>query len=119
MVEEIFGPVFPLITYKKFDEVIHYLTVVQEKPLAVYFFGKKNGPNQMRILNETSSGAVATNEVIMQVASEYLPFGGVGGSGYGRYHGKYGFDCMSNLKSCLIKKPTDYYPFNQMMPPMD
>jgi len=85
--------------------------------LALYFFGKRNGPNQQRIINETSSGAVATNDVIIQVATEFLPFGGVGHSGYGRYHGKAGFDTMSNMKSCLVKPVADFRPFNGAMPP--
>jgi len=117
LTEEIFGPILPVLTYKHFDEVISYITTEQEKPLALYFFGTRNGPNQQRIINETSSGAVATNEVIMQVASAFLPFGGVGHSGYGRYHSKAGFETMSNMKSCLVKPVADFRPFNGAMPP--
>lgn len=64
MQEEIFGPLLPLITYKNFDEVIDFIND-DEKPLAVYYFGKHNGPNQKRIENETITGGLATHEVIM------------------------------------------------------
>jgi aldehyde dehydrogenase (NAD+) len=58
-----------------------------------------------------------TNEVILQVANADLPFGGVGESGYGRYHGFVGFKEFSNAKSCMIKNPTNFYPLNILKPP--
>jgi acyl-CoA reductase-like NAD-dependent aldehyde dehydrogenase len=87
MQEEIFGPLLPIIT------------------LVIYYFGTKNGANYKRVEQETSSGALVTNEIIMQDGNLDLPFGGVGQSGYGRYHGYEGFKSFSNMKSMLIKSP--------------
>lgn len=105
--DEIFGPILPIITYKNLDEAIDYINEEQEKPLAIYYFGKHNSANQKRLINETSSGGFASHEVIMQAASPFLPFGGVGFSGHGRYHGYEGFKTFSNMKSLLIKRPLD------------
>lgn len=117
MQDEIFGPILPLIVYKEFDEVIDHITS-GDKPLASYYFGNQKGANFKRFLNEVSAGAVATNEVVMQVANEFLPFGGVGGSGYGRYHGIMGYQQFSNPKSCLVKGVWDMFPFNAAIPPL-
>ena len=65
MQEEIFGPIFPLITYTKIDEAIKYISQEQEKPLVVYYFGSRNGPNQARVIRGTSSGSVCVNDTIM------------------------------------------------------
>ena len=65
-------------------------------------------------MNETSSGSFTTNEVILQVINYNLPFGGVGESGMGRYHGKKGFEELSNMKSYLMRPILDYAPFNKM-----
>jgi len=117
MQEEIFGPIFPLLTYKTLDEAIEYISEEQEKPLVVYYFGKKNGPGQKRVLKETSSGSLVVNETIYQIINTDLPFGGVGHSGYGRYHGISGFKAFSNEKSVLVKPPLDCFPFNLIYPP--
>lgn len=90
MTEEIFGPILPVMTYKNFDEAIEFITS-RDKPLSAYFFGNVKSANYKRFLNDVSTGAINTNDVFMQVASQYLPFGGVGPSGYGRYHGEAGF----------------------------
>lgn len=79
-----------MIVYKNFNEVINHINS-GDKPLAAYYFGNHKGTNCKRFLNEVSAGAIATNEVVMQVVNEHLPFGGVGGSGYGRYHGLMGY----------------------------
>ena len=117
MQDEIFGPLLPLITFREFDEVIDFIND-NEKPLAIYYFGKHNGDNQKRVITETSSGGFASHEVIMQAASPFLPFGGVGHSGQGRYHGYEGFKAFSNMKSLLIKKGYDKFPYNMSFPPM-
>jgi len=99
--DEIFGPIWPMITYKNFDEVINYIKN-DEKPLAMYYFGQKDSVNHRRLERETSSGAFAVNDCVMQIANCNLPFGGVGASGSGRYHGLEGFKQFSNPKSVLI-----------------
>jgi acyl-CoA reductase-like NAD-dependent aldehyde dehydrogenase len=86
MKEEIFGPIIPILTYSAIEECVDYISN-DEKPLVVYFFGEKNGANQQKVADGTSSGAFVVNEMILQVANPNLPFGGVGYSGYGRCNG--------------------------------
>lgn len=117
MQEEIFGPLFPMMTYKNLDEALDYITTEHDKPLVVYYFGKKNGTNMMNVRDNTSSGTFVVNETIYQILNTDLPFGGVGGSGYGRTHGLQGFESFSNMKSCLIKPSLDCFPFNAVYPP--
>jgi len=69
------------------------------------------------VQERTRSGSFIVNETIYQIINADLPFGGVGASGYGRYHGKWGFRSFSNQKSLLIKPPLDCFPFNQVYPP--
>lgn len=96
MQEEIFGPILPVVTFSDVDEAIRFVNE-RPKPLALYYFGKKRGA---RLVTEaTSSGAICINDTIMQLANRHLPFGGVGNSGYGKYHGKYSFEIFSHLKS--------------------
>ena len=116
MKDEIFGPIFPLISYKSLDEAIEYVGEL-EKPLVVYYFGDKDGENYKRVLEETSSGSLVVNDTIYQILNTDLPFGGVGNSGYGRYHGISGFKTFSNMKSVLVKPPLDVFPFNMVFPP--
>jgi len=116
LTDEIFGPIWPMWTYQNFDEVVDYIND-DEKPLSLYYFGTKNGANQKRLEKETSSGSLVINDCLMQVANVYLPFGGVGASGYGRYHGYEGFKQFSNPKSMLVSPVTDYAPFNKAFPP--
>lgn len=101
MQEEIFGPILPVMDYEDLTEAI---SIVNElpKPLALYFFSK-NKHNQERILRETSSGGVAINDTVSYEVSSSLPFGGVGPSGMGNYHGKASFDTFSHKKSVLNK----------------
>lgn len=117
MQDEIFGPILPMLVYKDFSEVIDFI-LEREKPLAAYFFGNIKSNNFKTFEREVSTGAIATNDVVMQVSNDHLPFGGVGASGYGRYHGVAGFLQFSNPKSCLVKQPADYFPYNASMPPM-
>lgn len=101
MQDEIFGPIMPIITYEDLDEVIKIINS-RPKPLALYFFSK-NKSNINKILSKTSSGGTCINDVIMHVASSYLPFGGVGESGMGKYHGKRSFFTFTHDKAVVHK----------------
>lgn len=114
MTDEIFGPLLPVIPYTDLNEVINYINS-KEKPLAVYYFSKDR-KKQRRMIMETSSGACLINDVLVHIANKNLPFGGVGESGMGRYHGKESFKVFSNLKAVmktnrLIDIPVKYPPF--------
>ncbi len=100
MQEEIFGPILPIIEYDRLDDVITLLKN-RPKPLAVYLFSQ-NKTTQHKIITNTSSGGVCINDTISQVSIPELPFGGVGDSGMGRYHGKATFNTFSNIKSVLV-----------------
>jgi aldehyde dehydrogenase (NAD+) len=99
MREEIFGPVLPLVAYDDLAEPIAAINR-DEKPLALYVF-TRDQETADRVLAETSSGGACVNEVMMHLLVNDLPFGGVGHSGYGAYHGKTGFDTFSHHKSVL------------------
>jgi aldehyde dehydrogenase (NAD+) len=99
MQEEIFGPILPIIEYTDINEAITLINS-RPKPLALYLFSQ-NKKLQNRILQETSSGGICINDTVMQVGVSSLPFGGVGDSGMGRYHGKASFDTFSHYKSVL------------------
>ena len=101
MQEEIFGPILPVMGYEDLPEAISIVNK-QPKPLALYFFSK-NKKNQERVLRETSSGGVSINDTVSYEVSSFLPFGGVGPSGMGNYHGKASFDNFSHKKSVLNK----------------
>ena len=100
MQEEIFGPIFPVMTFKDLDEVISFVNK-REKPLALYYFGK----DDQKILRHTTSGGACVNDVIMHIVNHKVPFGGVGNSGMGAYHGKDSFLTFSHRRS-VIKTPT-------------
>lgn len=99
MQEEIFGPILPIIEYSDIAEAIALINS-KPKPLALYLFSQ-NKNLQKRVLQETSSGGVCINDTIMHVGVTSLPFGGVGDSGIGNYHGKASFDTFSHHKSVL------------------
>lgn len=99
MQEEIFGPLLPILDFENVDDVIHDLKK-QEKPLALYLFTKSKA-NENLILHSLSFGGASINDTLMHVASGYLPFGGVGESGMGSYHGKSSFDTFTHEKSIL------------------
>lgn len=99
MADEIFGPILPVITYSRLDDVISRINK-RPKPLALYLFAG-NKDIRRKIIGEISFGGGAVNNTIMHIVSHYLPFGGVGQSGMGRYHGKYSFDTFSHTKSIL------------------
>ncbi|MBA4547881.1 aldehyde dehydrogenase [Thermoactinomyces intermedius] len=105
MQEEIFGPVLPVLTYCKLDEVIQ--TIRQKpKPLALYVFAE-NKNVQEKVIASLPFGGGCVNDTLMHVGTPHLPFGGVGPSGIGRYHGKYSFDCFSHQKG-MIKQTTRF-----------
>jgi acyl-CoA reductase-like NAD-dependent aldehyde dehydrogenase len=114
MQEEIFGPILPVLTYERIEEAIAFVND-RPKPLALYLFSK-NSRLQKQVLRETSSGNACINDTIMQVGVSGMPFGGVGDSGMGSYHGKAGFDAFSHYKSVLFKPfwldiPLRYAPY--------
>lgn len=102
MQEEIFGPILPVLSFLEIDEAINYINR-QEKPLALYYFGKSNKAQE--VLQNTSSGGSCINSTLLHVANHHLPFGGVGNSGMGRYHGKESFMAFSNHRA-IVKSPT-------------
>ncbi|MFT3803880.1 MAG: coniferyl aldehyde dehydrogenase [Burkholderiaceae bacterium] len=93
--EEIFGPLLPVLAYRTLDEAIRYVNE-HPRPLALYFFG--DDPNRQRVLEQTISGNVTINDTLMHYAQDDLPFGGVGPSGMGAYHGIEGFKALSHAK---------------------
>ncbi|XP_065369712.1 aldehyde dehydrogenase, dimeric NADP-preferring isoform X1 [Calliphora vicina] len=101
MQSEIFGPILPIINVESAYEAIKFINS-REKPLVVYVFSKSQKLVQEFIEN-TQSGGYCSNETIMHCGVDVLPFGGVGSSGMGSYHGKYGFDTFTHKKSCLGK----------------
>ncbi|MBX7148890.1 aldehyde dehydrogenase family protein [bacterium] len=101
MQEEIFGPVLPFTTYKNLDEAINFIND-RSKPLALYLF-TTNKSVQEKVIKETSAGGMAINDTVVHLAISELPFGGVGDSGMGSYHGKPGFDAFSHFKSILAR----------------
>ncbi len=96
MQEEIFGPILPIVAYGSIDEAIAYVNA-RPRPLALYYFGAR-GAALDRVLTQTVSGGVTVNNTAFHVLQENLPFGGVGPSGMGQYHGRAGFDTFSKLK---------------------
>ena len=98
MQEEIFGPIFPILTFNELDQVIEYVNS-RPKPLAFYYFG--NDKKGWEVIHKTSSGGACINDVIIHQVNDDLPFGGVGNSGIGKYHGKYGFDAFSNQRAIM------------------
>jgi coniferyl-aldehyde dehydrogenase len=100
--DEIFGPVLPVLGYRSLDEAIDYVNA-RPRPLALYLFSDRND-NQAAVLERTISGSVAVNDVLLQYLQDDLPFGGVGASGMGAYHGREGFDTFSHLKPVFIQR---------------
>ena len=103
MQEEIFGPVLPVIEFETIDEAFEIIKSI-EKPLAAYLFSDSSSVKD-RFLKEIPFGSGAINDCVMQVTNPNIPFGGVGNSGIGRYHGKYSFECFSHFKG-VLDKPT-------------
>ena len=97
MQDEIFGPILPVKTYQSIDEVVGYVNE-HDRPLGLYYFGN-DGDEKKTVLERTTSGGVTVNDVVMHVSMEDLPFGGVGPSGMGSYHGIDGFRTFSHAKA--------------------
>jgi len=115
MQEEIFGPVLPVKTYLGIDEAIAYVNA-HDRPLGLYYFGD-DASEREKVLSATTSGGVTVNDVIFHIAQEELPFGGVGPSGMGSYHGHDGFREFSHRKAVYTQLKKDIGPLLQMRPP--
>ena len=117
MTEEIFGPVLPIVTVDSFDDAVAKVNA-GEKPLAVYLFSNSRAKEQ-RVLAEISNGGTVINHLMFHVLAPGLPFGGVGNSGMGAYHGRWGFETFSHRKA-VLRKPTRpdpdllYPPYNRL-----
>lgn len=107
MQEEIFGPILPIISYETIEEAIAKVNSLP-KPLSCYLFTTRNSVKK-KILKEISFGGGAINEAVMHITNSYLPFGGVGNSGKGNYHGEAGFKAFTHYKS-MMDKPTWFDP---------
>ncbi len=101
MKEEIFGPLLPVFTFDSVNEVIETINT-KPKPLSMYIFSS-NKKFQQQLLNEVSFGGASVNDTIEHLGNHYLPFGGVGSSGIGAYHGKFSFDTFTHYKAVMIK----------------
>ena len=115
MTEEIFGPVLPVITLDSDESFLATATSFinsRPKPLALYFFG--NESDGWTMVRNTSSGGGCINDVIMHIANENMPFGGVGNSGMGRYHGKESFEAFSHTRSIIASSTRIDLPFRYM-----
>lgn len=116
MIDEIFGPLLPIIEVDSMVEAVN-LVNAREKPLALYLFS--NNPSIVELIKQqTSSGTLCINDAVIFMVNHNMPFGGVGQSGMGCYHGKWGFDTFSHLKpvmhrSFLADMPIRYAPFNK------
>ncbi|MDO7836480.1 coniferyl aldehyde dehydrogenase [Sphingobium sp. HBC34] len=115
MQDEIFGPLLPIRGYDKLDEVINRVNA-QDRPLALYYFGNDRDERET-LLERTTSGGVTINDVIMHCAQETLPFGGIGPSGMGVYHGVDGFREFSHRKSVHTQLNKDLAPMKLFRPP--
>lgn len=116
MQEEIFGPILPILTFKNLEEVIN---IIEDKPhpLALYIFSN-NKKNITKVTTNCRYGGGCVNDAVVHLATPEMPFGGVGASGMGSYHGKFGFETFSHKKSILDKKiwfdlPMRYQPYNK------
>jgi aldehyde dehydrogenase (NAD+) len=117
MREEIFGPVLPILTAVDLDEAMAFI-LARDKPLAAYLFSRSKD-SQQRFVDKISSGSMCINDVIMFMAVHELPFGGVGMSGMGQYHGRIGFDRLSHLKAVmrrttLPEPPVRFAPYSDL-----
>ena len=120
MGEEIFGPILPIIPYDTLDQAIDFIRQ-REKPLALYLFTQSRKTKE-RILNTCSFGGGCVNDTIIHLATHHMPFGGVGQSGMGSYHGKKSFETFSHYRSIVDKAtwldlPMRYQPLHQTQQP--
>jgi coniferyl-aldehyde dehydrogenase len=115
MQEEIFGPVLPIKTYEKVEEAIDYVNK-NDRPLGLYYFGQDGG-EERTVMDRTISGGVTINDVVFHVSMEELPFGGIGPSGMGSYHGHEGFKTFSHAKSIYHQPKINVSKLGGFMPP--
>jgi coniferyl-aldehyde dehydrogenase len=115
MQEEIFGPVLPVKSYRSVDEAIAYVNG-KDRPLGLYYFGDDEAERE-KVLSSTTPGGVTVNDVIMHVAQEELPFGGIGPAGMGSYHGVDGFREFSHRKAIFSQIKKDIGPLKALRPP--
>tara|TARA_R100001369_G_scaffold68243_1_gene95860 strand:- start:38 stop:517 length:480 start_codon:yes stop_codon:yes gene_type:complete len=113
MQEEIFGPILPVMEFEEIEQALSYINK-NEKPLALYYFGKDIGADQ--VLREKSSGGACINDTLLHVANHKLPFGGVGNSGMGKYHGKESFLAFTHERGVVnsttkLDIPLKYPPY--------
>ena len=111
MTTEIFGPVLPVCTYDSLDDAVAFVNG-REKPLALYFFGKL--ADGKSVVRRTSSGGACLNDTIMHIVNDKVPFGGVGNSGMGHYHGKLSFDAFTHERAVIITPRRLDLPFRYM-----
>ena len=116
MQDEIFGPLLPVISYSDLYDVVQYVNS-RPRPLACYIFTNDSTVRD-NLLEALHFGGGCVNDTVIHLATDYMPFGGVGESGMGNYHGKYGFDTFSHLKSITDKKrwidlPLRYQPYTK------
>ena len=105
MQDEIFGPLLPLVPYDTLDDAIRYINA-RPRPLALYYFGNFHDHID-KVLDNTVAGGVTVNETILHISQEHLPFGGVGPSGMGSYHGRAGFETFSKMKPVFHQSPVN------------
>ncbi|OFX02698.1 MAG: aldehyde dehydrogenase [Alphaproteobacteria bacterium RIFCSPHIGHO2_12_FULL_66_14] len=115
MQEEIFGPLLPVKAYRNLDDAIDHINA-HDRPLGLYYFGTDTDERD-RVLEGTTSGGVTVNDVVMHVAQEELPFGGIGPAGMGVYHGEDGFREFSHRKSVFHQMKWDIAPLRMLRPP--
>lgn len=115
MQEEIFGPVLPIKTYDRIEETIDYVNA-HDRPLGLYYFGQDD-QEQRQVLDRTISGGVTVNDVIFHISMEELPFGGIGPSGMGAYHGMEGFKTFSHAKSVYHQPKINVAKLAGLLPP--
>ena len=115
MQEEIFGPILPVKTYKGIDQAIDYVNA-HDRPLGLYYFGDDRSERES-VLNRTISGGVTINDVLFHVGIEDLPFGGIGPSGMGSYHGPEGFKTFSHARSIYTQPRIDVAKLAGLRPP--
>ena len=111
MQEEIFGPIFPVMTFRERKEVVDFVNG-REKPLAFYYFGNK--ADAWDIIGRTSSGGACINDTIMHIANSHIPFGGVGNSGMGSYHSERSFLAFSHERAVVSTPSWLDLPFRYM-----
>jgi coniferyl-aldehyde dehydrogenase len=115
MQDEIFGPLLPVKSYDQIDDAIDYINA-HDRPLGLYYFGN-DADERDRVVDRTTSGGVSVNDVVMHVAQEDIPFGGIGPAGMGAYHGYDGYREFSHRKAVFHQMKKDIGPLRMLRPP--